>query len=88
MRKQKRYNESLACYDTAINLNPNDAVFFCNKGTSLHNLEKYEEAIICFNKAIELNPDYSIAFNNRATSMLKINQANCKALESYDKEWI
>ncbi|HEX5519266.1 MAG TPA: tetratricopeptide repeat protein, partial [Candidatus Nitrosocosmicus sp.] len=62
------YNEAIACYDKAIELNPDYADAYNNKGISLYYLGSYNEANTCYDKAIELNPDYADAYNNKGIS--------------------
>ena len=54
LAKQERHKEAIACFDTAIKIDPEDSqVFFC-KGDSLKKLGRNEEAEQCFDKAEEL----------------------------------
>ena len=51
---KKNTKEAIACFDTAIKIDPEDSqVFFC-KGNSLKKLGRNEEAEQCFDKAEEL----------------------------------
>jgi len=62
----KRWNEALNAYNKAIDLNPNDASAYNNRGLAYDNLDKDDLAIADYVKAIELNPKYGDAFNNLA----------------------
>ena len=54
LAKQERHKEAIACFDTAIKIDPEDSqVFFC-KGNSLKKLGRNGEAEQCFDKAEEL----------------------------------
>ena len=46
-------------------LNPQDHVFYNNRGINYGEKGEYDLAIKDFTKAIELKPDYAIAYNNR-----------------------
>ena len=59
-----RWNEALNAYNKAIELNPNDASAYNNRGLAYDNLDKNDLAITDYKKAIELNPKYGDAFNN------------------------
>ena len=59
-----RWNEALNAYDKAIEINPNDASAYNNRGLVYDNLDKNDMAIADYKKAIELNPNYGDAFNN------------------------
>ena len=45
--------------------NPQDHVFYNNRGVDYGEKGEYDLAIKCFTKAIELKPDYALAYNNR-----------------------
>ena len=64
----KRWNEALNAYNKAIELNPNDASAYNNRGLAYDNLDKNDLAIADYEKAIELNPKYRDAFNNIGNS--------------------
>ena len=49
-------------YNKAINLNPNDAGFYYNRGILYHDMEKYENAMEDYNKAINLNPNFANSY--------------------------
>ena len=67
----KRWNEALNAYNKAIDLNPNDASAYNNRGLAYDNLDKDDLAIADYEKAIELNPKYGDAFNNLAKTLWK-----------------
>jgi len=51
-----KFQEALACYDRALQLNPRFAEAWHSKGAALGSLKRPQEAITCFNRALELNP--------------------------------
>ena len=61
----KDYNGAIADYTKAIELNPNYANAYYNRGISKHNLKDYNGAISDYNKAIEIDPNYANAYYNR-----------------------
>ena len=79
-----RYEEAIACYDRAIDLNPRIAVTYFNKGFSLQNMAKYDEAIACFNMAIKLTPIYAKAFNRKALCLFELGQYD-EAIENFSR---
>ena len=62
------YDRALQDYTKAIDLKPNDAEAYNNRGGAYYLKEEYESAIIDFTKAIDLNPDYAEAYNNRGVA--------------------
>ena len=53
-------------YDKAIELDPNDAAAYYNRGDFYSNLGQYERAIEDYDKAIQLNPDAADAYSLRS----------------------
>ena len=49
----------------AIELNPNYAKAYYNRGIAKFDLQDYKGAIADYTKAIELNPNYAKAYYNR-----------------------
>ena len=56
---------AIEIYDKAIELNPNYAEAYFNKGVCLSNLNFKSEAIDMYNKTIELNPNFIDAYFQR-----------------------
>ena len=69
-----RWDEALNAYDKAIELNPNDAPAYNNRGLAYDNLDKNDLAIADYKKAIELNPKYGAAFNNLGKTLRELWQ--------------
>jgi tetratricopeptide (TPR) repeat protein len=53
----KYINEALRSLNKAIELNPNNALAWANKGGALAELKQWDESIYCSRKAIELAPN-------------------------------
>lgn len=56
--KNSSYIEAVAEYTKAINLNPDNAVYYCNRAAAYSRLEKHLEAINDCKEAIKLDPAY------------------------------
>ncbi len=69
MRKDGKYNEAIALYDQALELNPNYVLALADKGNALCSLGKYDEAIICYDKALEINPNYVAALADKGVAL-------------------
>ena len=63
--KQKEYEKSIGHYTQAIQLNPNDAEAYNNRGVTYGKKGDFDRAIDDFDKAIQLNSDSAEAYNNR-----------------------
>lgn len=62
-------NESaIESYNKAINLNPDNAMYYYNRGGSLAKLDQLEDALDDFDAAISLGTQTSGVFNNRANT--------------------
>ena len=64
----KDYNGAISDFTKAIELNPDDADAYYNRGLAKSNLEDYYGAISDYNKAIELNPNDALSYNNRGVA--------------------
>ena len=79
-QKGNREN-AIEYYTRAIELNPEYADAYNNRGNAYRNLKEYEKAISDYNRAIELNPEDADAYEN--LSELYITTGNYKsALET------
>ncbi|MDE6827035.1 MAG: tetratricopeptide repeat protein [Paramuribaculum sp.] len=66
---------AIADLDKVIELSPNMAIAYYNKGVMLAELEDFTSAIAAFGKAIELKPDMGEAFYNRGYCYFKLGNA-------------
>ncbi|QWD15056.1 tetratricopeptide repeat protein [Polynucleobacter paneuropaeus] len=64
MRQKSKFEEALVCYNIAINLNPNVAEFYNNRGFVLKDLKFLEEAVLSFETALKINPNYKFLRGN------------------------
>ncbi|MDR0461165.1 MAG: tetratricopeptide repeat protein, partial [Nitrososphaerota archaeon] len=79
-----KYSKALANYNKAIELKPDYADSYFNRGYFYQTLEKYSKALTDYDKAIELKPDYADAYNNRGSAYLTLGKYS-KALTDYNK---
>ena len=82
--RRGEYELALKAMDKAIELKPDFADAWNNRGVALDKLGRHEEALEAFDKAIELKPDYSDAWNNRGVTLGKLGRHE-EALKAYDK---
>ncbi|MGN6630323.1 MAG: tetratricopeptide repeat protein [Candidatus Nitrosocosmicus sp.] len=78
------YNEAIACYDKAIELNPDYTDAYYNKGLLLNHLGDHNQAIACYDKAIELDPQFSWPYYNKGIILTAYGYNN-EAIACYDK---
>ncbi|MCM8784240.1 MAG: tetratricopeptide repeat protein [Candidatus Omnitrophica bacterium] len=62
------YQEEIANYTRAIELNPDYYIAYYDRGVILEELGLHQEAVLDFNKAIELNPYFAEAYCGRGVS--------------------
>ena len=78
------YNPTMAEDKRNIELDPNNALAYRNRGNSYNELGQNERAIEDYDKAIELDPNVAAAYNRRGISYSELGQ-NERAIEDYDK---
>ena len=83
----KKYEEALASYDKAIEINSENADAWNYKGHALNALSRYEEALASYDKAIEINSDDNFGYGfliNKGMVLTSLKKYE-DALASYDK---
>ncbi|MBI4231609.1 tetratricopeptide repeat protein [Candidatus Peregrinibacteria bacterium] len=82
--KRGGYDEAVALYDKALELDPNNPKIYCNRAVARVYLNDIEGAIADCDRAIQLQPMYSGAYCNRG--MAKASMGNYKgALLDFEK---
>lgn len=66
LHEQGHWEEAIAEYNKAIELDPNLAIAYNNRGAAYFETGQYDLAIADFNKAIELDLNLAMAYANRA----------------------
>ena len=61
----QKYDLALSDYSKAIEINPNYAEAYNNRGFLYSYQQKYELALADVNKAIDINPNHAEAYANR-----------------------
>lgn len=81
--KSVDYQEAIADYSKAIEIDPQDAKSYYNRGIVKAELEDYQGAIADYNKAIEINPNDADFYGNRGC--VKIDTEDyLGAIEDFD----
>ncbi len=81
---QDEPKDSIYYYDQAIELDPNDARAYYNRGNSKSELGDYKDAIADYDQAIELDPNNAMAYNNRGNSKSDLGDEE-GAIADYDQ---
>jgi len=76
--------KALDILEKAIELDPNYALAYSNRGYIYLELKEYRKAMQDLNKAIELDPNYAGTYNNRGSAYYKLKQST-KAIQDYNK---
>jgi tetratricopeptide (TPR) repeat protein len=72
--EQGEYDEAVAEFQAAIELDPDDAGAHRNLGTAYLEQGKYEEAAAAYEKAIELDPDFGEAYGDLAGAYFNLGK--------------
>ena len=59
------FSEAVRDYASALERDPDNAVYHNNLGIALRYLERFDDAIAAYDRAIELDPEYRDAYTNR-----------------------
>jgi tetratricopeptide (TPR) repeat protein len=81
---QGRFLKAIDDFTKVIEIDPNYALAYTNRGSAKIELKQYHEAIEDYNKAIEINPIHADNYYNRGLTKGKLKQYH-EAIEDYDK---
>ncbi|MEM0996989.1 MAG: tetratricopeptide repeat protein [Bacteroidota bacterium] len=62
LRKSKRYQEAIAKYDEAINLEPNNYRYFFSRGKCYYAMKDFDQALVSFEESVEYNKENVFAY--------------------------
>ena len=82
--EQKNYLKALDEYDAAIQLDKTQAVYFYNRGLTLHQLRMYRQAEKAYLQALEIDETLAEAWHNLALVYDKLGESE-RAFMSYEK---
>ena len=74
--KEGKYKEAIDALNKAIEIDPNCAGAYFNRGLAYGKLGRSEKAIEDFSEAIKLNPNYAYAYYNRAAAYFYLKKYN------------
>jgi hypothetical protein len=84
LQKLDRLGDALVLHERALQLKPDHAPAWNNRGNALARLYRFEEALESLEKAIALLPDFSEAHNNRG-SVFEQQRRYAEALACYER---
>ena len=82
--KEGKYEEAIKHYDQAIDINPQFAEAYNNRGITKDRLGRHEEAIEDYNEVIRINPQFAEAYYNRGTTKDLLGRHE-EAIADYDQ---
>ncbi len=81
------FDRAIDALDKAIELKPDFAEAWYNKGITFSVMGRVEEEIMAYDHALAINPRYAEAWNNKASSLGKLGRYE-EALEAAAKAYI
>ena len=82
--KEGKHEEAIKHYDQAIDINPQFAEAYNNRGITKDLLGRHEEAIADYDQAIRINPQFAEAYYNRGTTKDLLGRHE-EAIADYDQ---
>lgn len=84
LMKQEKFAEALDQYNKAIDIDKNNAVYYCNRAAAHSKLSDFTNAIEDCKNALKIDPSYGKAWGRLGLALLSNNQ-NEEAYEAYNK---
>ncbi|KAI8509628.1 hypothetical protein Bbelb_120560 [Branchiostoma belcheri] len=82
--KAERYQQAVDSYTSAITVNSNNAVYYCNRAAAYSKLLDHQKSLEDCQKAVEIDPTYSKAYGRLGMAYSNLNQHE-KAKQSYQQ---
>lgn len=84
LRESGEYEEAIASYSQALEINPNSHAAWYGRGYALEKLERYEEAITIYDQALQIKPDSHEVWREKGFSLTQLERYE-EAIYSFDK---
>jgi len=78
------FAEAIACWDKAVELQPDYYQAWSNRGLALKNLGRWDEVLSSYDRALELEPTYDKAWYNRGIALSELGRYG-EAIASFDR---
>ncbi|KAJ7308148.1 hypothetical protein JRQ81_008662 [Phrynocephalus forsythii] len=72
--KAENYDSAVSYYGKAIELNPSNAVYYCNRAAAYSKLGNYAGAVRDCERAIHIDPKYSKAYGRMGLALSSLNK--------------
>ena len=72
--KKGDYDRAIVDFDKVIELNPDDAEAYYNRGNAYYEKQEFAQSIRDYSKAIELKPQFAEAYYNRGEAWLHLRE--------------
>ena len=82
--KNEKYKEALEQYNQAIEIDKNNAVYYCNRAAAQSKLSDFVASIEDCKNALKIDPSYGKAWGRLGLALLSNNQLE-EAYEAYNK---
>src|SRR5262245_26279051 len=81
----RQYDSAIADYTKAIDLKPDYAEAYNDRGFAYYLKGDFERAISDYTRAIELRPDYPKAYNSRGVVYMQAGYGPAKSVPDFDR---
>lgn len=82
--KEENFSEAVEFYSKAIEINPQNAVYYCNRAAAYSKLGNYAGAVQDCELAIGIDPNYSKAYGRMGLALASLNK-HTEAVNFYQK---
>lgn len=79
-----RHDEAISCYQSAINLDPQNSILHSNLAAAQIALGDYEAAVESSQRAVDLDPGYAKAWSRMGTALHQLGRHD-KAIEAFQE---
>lgn len=88
--RQKKYKEAIECYTKAIEIDKENAIFYCNRAAAKYLLSDYASSIDDCKTAVEIDPKYAKAWDRLGLARMRLSKElmkeTCQAFEEALKQ--
>jgi tetratricopeptide (TPR) repeat protein len=79
-----KYERSMASFEKAIQLDPNQATGYLGRANALNSLKRWEESLPDYNRALEIDATLANAYVNRGIAYAHLDKPR-RAIADYEK---